>query len=287
MAFRVSKRRSLWLFVLPSLITSAVLFGIPVAMVLWLSLTDAALQGQPAHFVGLANYLALAGDDRLLGACRNTVLIAVSGAIMQTGLGRALALALDALRRGAQTLLALIMLPNIITPVAGALFLKWIFITRWGLADAVLIPMGIDPPDWLGDPSWARGIVVFGDTWRAMPFAALVIYTALQMLDRALSDAARVDGATGWQVLRHVVLPGLRPVLLVIFGLRLMYAIRLFDLVYMLTDGGPGSATETMSLYAYTLAMRRLQLGQAAAVGVIAALLAVAPFLAALTARRR
>jgi ABC-type sugar transport system permease subunit len=96
MAFRVSKRRSLWLFVLPSLITSAVLFGIPVAMVLWLSLTDAALQGQPAHFVGLANYLALAGDDRLLGACRNTVLIAVSGAIMQTGLGLALALALDA-----------------------------------------------------------------------------------------------------------------------------------------------------------------------------------------------
>src|ERR1700733_10068387 len=264
MAFRVSKRRSLWLFVLPSLITSAVLFGIPVAMVLWLSLTDAALQGQPAHFVGLANYLALAGDDRLLGACRNTVLIAVSGAIMQTGLGLALALALDALRRGAQTLLALIMLPNIITPVAGALFLKWIFITRWGLADAVLIPMGIDPPDWLGDPSGARGIVGFGATWRAMPFAALVIYTALQMLDRALSDAARVDGATGWQVLRHVVLPGLRPVLLVIFGLRLMDAIRLFDLVYMLTDGGPGSATETMSLYAYTLAMRRLQLGQAA-----------------------
>jgi multiple sugar transport system permease protein len=287
MAFRVSKRRSLWLFVLPSLITSAVLFGIPVAMVLWLSLTDAALQGQPAHFVGLANYLALAGDDRLLGACGNTVLIAVSGAIMQTGLGLALALALDALRRGAQTLLALIMLPNIITPVAGALFLKWIFITRWGLADAVLIPMGIDPPDWLGDPSWARGIVVFGDTWRAMPFAALVIYAALQMLDRALIDAARVDGATGWQVLRHVVLPGLRPVLLVIFGLRLMDGIRLFDLVYMLTDGGPGSATETISLYAYTLAMRRLQLGQAAAVGVIAALLAVAPFLAALPARRR
>jgi len=266
--------------VLPGLGVSFVLFGVPVLAVVWLSLTDAALRGQPARFVGLRNYVALAQDGRLAGACANTLVIALAGAVLQTGMGLALALALDALRRGAQAMLALAMLPNIITPVVGALFLRWIFLARWGLADAVLVPMGVTPPDWLGDPTWARALVVAGDSWRAMPFAALVIYAALQMLDRALVDAARVDGAGGWQVLRHVIFPALRPVLLVVFGLRLMDGVRLFDLVYVLTDGGPGSATETVSLYAYTMAMRRLEIGPAAAVCVIAAVLALVPLLA-------
>lgn len=280
MAARGSRAGTLWPFVLPSLGVSFVLFGVPVLAVVWLSLTDAALRGQPARFVGLRNYVALAQDGRLAGACANTLAIALAGAVLQTGLGLALALALDALRRGAQAVLALAMLPNIITPVVGALFLRWIFLARWGLADAVLVPMGVTPPDWLGDPTWARALVVAGDSWRAMPFAALVIYAALQMLDRALVDAARVDGAGGLQVLRHVIFPALRPVLLVVFGLRLMDGVRLFDLVYVLTDGGPGSATETVSLYAYTMAMRRLEIGPAAAVCVIAAVLALVPLLA-------
>jgi multiple sugar transport system permease protein len=280
MASRVSRLGSHWPFVLPSLLVSGLLLGIPVLFVIWLSLTDAALRGAPAHFVGLRNYFALSHDARLAGAVANTLLIALAGAVVQTGLGLALALALDALRRGAQALLALAMLPNIITPVAGALFLRWIFLARWGLADAILIPLGITPPDWLGDPLWARALVVAGDTWRAMPFAALVLYAALQMLDRGLVDAARVDGASRLQVLRHVTLPALRPVLLVVFGLRLMDGVRLFDLVYLLTDGGPGSATETLSLYAYTLAMRRLEIGQAAAVSVLAALVGLLPLLA-------
>jgi multiple sugar transport system permease protein len=133
---------------------------------------------------------------------------------------------------------------------------------------------------------WARALVVGGETWRAMPFAALVIYAALQMLDRALIDAARMDGAGGGQILRYVILPALRPVLLVVFGLRLMDGIRLFDLVFVMTDGGPGSVTETISFYAYTLAMRRLEIGQAAAVCVIAAMLALLP-LAAISLRFR
>lgn len=281
-----SRDRPSWLFALPSLALTSLLLGVPVVMAVWLSVTDASLRGQPPRFIGLGNYIGLAGDTRLLGACANTVLIALSGAVLQVALGLALALALDALRRGAQIILALVMLPNIITPVVGGLFLKWIFLARWGLADAILVPMGFSPPNWLGDPIWARALVVLGDTWRAMPFAALVLYAALQMLDRTLIEAARMDGASRWQVLRHVILPALRPVLLVVFGLRLMDGVRLFDLVYVLTDGGPGSATETISLYAYTLAMRRLEIGQAASVGVVAALLALTPLLALLVRRR-
>jgi multiple sugar transport system permease protein len=275
MAFRASA----WPFVLPSLILTGILFGIPVADAVFLSFTDAGLRGQPAQFVGLANYSALAADPRLPGACANTVLIAVAGAIVQTAAGLGCALALDSLRRGAQTMLTLIMLPNIIMPVAGALFLKWIFLPRWGLADAVLVSAGIGPPDWLGDPVLARAVVVAADTWRAMPFAALVLYAAVQMLDRSLVEAARIDGANRWQILRHVIVPALRPVLLVVFGLRLMDGIRLFDLIYVLTDGGPGGATETLPFVAYTLAMRRGEIGPAAAVGVVAAGLAMLPLL--------
>ena len=171
MAFRGSG----WLFVLPSLLLTGVLFGGPVASALYLSLTDAALRGQSPRFVGFANYIALASDARLLGACGNTVIIALSGAMIQTVLGLACALVLDSLRRGVQTLLSLVMIPNIIMPVAGALFLKWIFAARWGLADAILVPLGISTPDWLGNPVWARTLIVAGDAWRATPFAVLIL----------------------------------------------------------------------------------------------------------------
>jgi multiple sugar transport system permease protein len=236
------------------------LLGIPAVVVVYLSLTDAGLRGRVVHFVGFGNYIALLSDGRLLQDCETTLLIALSGAALQTVFGLFLALALDAVRRGAHTLLALAMLP--------------------------LIPMDVNPPDWLGDPNWARAMVVAGEAWRALPFAALVIYAGLQMIDRVLVDAARIDGATPWRVVWHVVLPALRPVLLVVFGLRLMDGVRLFDLVYVLTDGGPGSATETISFYAYTVAMRRLEIGQAAAIAVVAALLALTPLLV-FAARRR
>lgn len=275
----MASRDRIWPFVLPSLVLTGALFGVPVLSALYLSLTDLALRGQAPRFVGLANYLALAGDERLLAASGNTVLFALAGAVAQTVLGLVCALGLDALRRGARTLLPAIMIPNIITPVAGALFLKWLFASRFGLADAILIPLGFSTPDWLGDPVWARALIVAGDTWRAAPFAALVLYAALQTRDRAVDEAARIDGARFPQLVRYVIVPDLRPVLLVVFGLRLMDGIRLFDLVYVLTDGGPGSATETISFYAYTLAMRRLEIGRAAAVCVVAAALAMAPLL--------
>jgi multiple sugar transport system permease protein len=151
----------------------------------------------------------------------------------------------------------------------AALFLKWIFAANWGLFDATALALNLSPPDWLGDPFWAKVTVILADAWQFTPFMMLVLYAALQTLDQALFEAARIDGATGLQVLWHIILPALRPVILFAVAVRLMDAFRFFDSIYVLTGGGPGTATETITMYTYQLAFRLLQVGKASALGVL------------------
>ena len=254
---------------------TGLLLGVPVLGALVLSLTDADLRGSPVHFVALANYAILLDDPRARAAIATTALFALTGAALQVGLGLALALALSAFKKGVQAILAISMLPNIITPVIGALFLKWIFVSRWGLADQIAAAIGIRTPDWLGDASWARAIVVLCESWRAAPFAFVVLYAALQLIDHSLVEAARVDGAGAMPLFRHVLLPALLPAIIVVLAIRVLDGVRLFDLVYVMTDGGPGGATETLSLYAYVIGLRRLDVGLAAAGATLAAALAL------------
>jgi multiple sugar transport system permease protein len=153
--------------------------------------------------------------------------------------------------------------------VVGAIFLKWLFIGRFGLLDSTLISMDIYPPDWLGDPVWAKITLILADTWKFMPFLMLVLYAGLQSFDTQLLEAAQIDGANAWQRLRYVILPMMKPLILFVVAIRAMDAFRFFDLVYVLTNGGPGTATETITLYTYQLGFRMLEVGKASALGVI------------------
>ena len=180
-----------------------------------------------------------------------------------------LALGLYALTRGTRLISLLNFLPNVVTPVVGAIFLKWLFIGRFGLIDSTLLSFDLFPPDWLGDPIWAKVTLIIADTWKFMPFLMLVLYAGLQAFDTQLLEAAAIDGANPWQRLRYVILPMMKPLILFVISIRAMDAFRFFDLVYVLTSGGPGTATETITLYTYQLGFRMLDVGKASALGVL------------------
>ena len=170
----------------------------------------------------------------------------------------------------------LLFLPHIITPVVATLFLKWILTSNWGLIDATLLTFNINPPDWLGDPVWAKICVVLADAWIFTPFVMLVLYAALQTLDQAQIEAASIDGANGWRIIRHIILPSLVPVIVFTVSVRLMDVFRFFDTIYVLTGGGPGTATETITMYTYQLGFQLLQVGKASALGIITLIIVAA-----------
>jgi multiple sugar transport system permease protein len=220
-------------------------------------------------FIGLTNYADLLTDARFWGDLLNTVIIVGASVALQLVMGMALALALYAATRGVRLISLLNFLPNVVTPVVGAIFLKWLFIGRFGLLDSTLISMDFYPPDWLGDPVWAKITLILADTWKFMPFLMLVLYAGLQAFDTQLLEAAQIDGANAWQRLRYVILPMMKPLILFVVAIRAMDAFRFFDLVYVLTNGGPGTATETITLYTYQIGFHMLEVGRASALGVI------------------
>ena len=205
-------------------------------------------------------------------------------------LGLLVAYGLYRLTFGAKALNTLMFMPSIITPVVAALFLRWIFIGRWGLVSGLLISWGIFPPDFLGQPNWARFTVILADAWQFTPFMILVLYAGFNTVDPSQIEAGQVDGAGPWRQLIHIMLPAIRPLILFVLAIRVMDAFRFFDQIYVLTAGGPGTATQTITMYTYVLAFRLLQVGKASALGVISLIItavAITGIIAVLYRRER
>jgi ABC-type sugar transport system permease subunit len=269
-------QRGLWLFLVPSFGLMTLVLLWPLGYAAYLSTFDYYLGSREMHFVGLANYAQLLGEPRLWHSLWTTVVIASGSVAVEFALGFVLALALYRLTLSVRVFVILLFLPHILTPVVATLFLKWILTSNWGLIDATLLTFNINPPDWLGDPVWARICVVLADAWIFTPFVMLVLYAALQALDLAQIEAARIDGADGWRIVRHIILPSLVPVIVFTVSVRLMDVFRFFDTIYVLTGGGPGTATETITLYTYQLGFQLLQVGKASALGIITLILVAA-----------
>ena len=259
----------MWLFMAPSVVVMALVLFYPFFSAVYYSFFNYYLGSQSVSFVGLDNYVNLLREERFWLDMGNTFLIVGLSVALQLVIGLALALALYACTRGVRLISLLNFLPHVVTPVVGGIFLKWMFVGRWGLLDATLIGFNIFPPDWLGDPNWAKFTVIMADTWKFMPFLMLVLYAGLQSFDTALLEAAQIDGANAWQRLRYIILPMMKPLILFVVAIRTMDAFRFFDLIYVLTNGGPGTATETITLYTYQLAFRLLEVGRASALGVL------------------
>jgi multiple sugar transport system permease protein len=269
-------QRGLWLFLVPSFGLMALVLLWPLGYAAYLSLFDYYLGSREMRFVGLANYAQLLSEARLWHSLWTTLIIAFGSVAVEFALGFILAFAIYSVTFSVRVFMILLFLPHIITPVVATLFLKWILTSNWGLIDATLLTFNVNPPDWLGDPIWAKICVVFADAWIFTPFVMLVLYAALQTLDLAQIEAARIDGANGWRLIRHIIFPSLVPVIIFTVSVRLMDVFRFFDTIYVLTGGGPGTATETITMYTYQLGFQLLQVGKASALGIITLIIVAA-----------
>jgi multiple sugar transport system permease protein len=269
-------QRGLWLFLVPSFGLMTLVLLWPLGYAAYLSTFDYYLGSREMRFVGLANYVQLLSEVRLWQSLWTTIVIALGSVGVEFTLGFVLAFALYRLTFSVRAFMILLFLPHIITPVVATLFLKWILTSNWGLIDATLMTFNISPPDWLGDPVWAKICVILADAWIFTPFVMLVLYAALQALDQTQIEAASIDGADSWRLIRHIILPSLVPVIVFTVSVRLMDVFRFFDAVYVLTGGGPGTATETVTMYTYQLGFQLLQVGKASALGIITLIIVAA-----------
>jgi multiple sugar transport system permease protein len=223
--------------------------------------------GRP--FVGGANYVEAMRDARFWSALAHTgVFVAISVTIELTG-GLVLALGLERLSRTAGAVRTAILLPWAIPTVVAALVWRFMFESPNGLATGLIETVGASSPTWFADPVAAWAPLILADAWKTTPFVAILLVAGLQNIDRSVLEAAAVDGAGPWRQFRDVTLPLLRPALLVAFLFRMLDAVRVFDIVYVMTGGGPGTATEPIALYTFTTLLQNLRFGYGSALSVI------------------
>jgi multiple sugar transport system permease protein len=251
-------------FVIPALALLSLVTVYPVTYVLVLSLQRRMPIFDISRFVGLDNYLFLLSDDRFWNALGNTAYFTALSVMVELLLGLAVALLMERRFRMKGIARAVILIPWAIPTVVSARMWEWIFNTDFGVLN-YLTGLRVN---WLGSPFWAMHAAVAVDVWKTTPFVAILLMAGLQSIPRDLYQAARVDGAGPWTVFRHVTLPLLRPVILVVLLFRTLDAFRVFDAVYVLTGGGPANSTETLSIYAYRVLFQTLQFGYGSALAV-------------------
>ena len=257
-------------FVSPALLALAALTVYPGLWVLWLSLQQRIPIFGIARFVGVEHYAFLAGDARFWNAVRVTLVFTAVSVGLELALGLLVALALQRQRAGRRVALSLLLLAWALPSVVTAELFKWLYDPSAGLVNVLL---GGHAFNWLGDPRLALPGLIAADVWRTMPFVALLCYARLLTIPPEVYEAARVDGAGRAATLAYVTLPLLRSILLIALLFRTLDALRAFDLMFVLTRGGPAGTTETLTVYAYSSLFQTLQLGFGAAVGCVIFLL--------------
>lgn len=235
---------------------------LPSLVGLGYSFTDWSAYSTDLHWVGLANFAALfQPNSEYVGAIENTVIFTIATIILKTVIALALAVLLTSgVRRLAYLYRALIYLPALLPMVAVGIVFKSILDPDVGLLNSTLrlVGLGALAQQWLTNVSLALWSVIGVDTWKGVGYIMVILIAGILAIPREYYEAASIDGASGWQAFRYITLPMLRPVLAVTTVLNLLYALRVFDIVYVLTNGGPGYATDTV----YTAIFNAFSLGQ-------------------------
>jgi ABC-type sugar transport system permease subunit len=267
------ERRFAAVLMAPALLAVLVIAVVPLASTFWesLHLHDLRMPWLGRPFVGLANYVTLARDARFWDALAHTAVFVLITVALELALGLALALGFDAMRHGRSAARVLLLLPWAVPTVVAALVWRFMFEGRTGLASTILVQVGLldEPIAWLVGNVTAWIPLILADVWKTTPFVALLLLAGLQSIPGDVHEAARLDGAGPWRRFVSITLPLLAPALLVAGLFRTLDALRVFDLVYVLTNGGPGTATESISLYTFDQLLQNLRFGLGSATAMV------------------
>jgi len=243
----------------------------PFYRAIWLSLTD-KLVGYPERFVGLRNYAYLIQDDTFHEVIRNSVVFTVGSVALKVVTGMAMALVLNSVVRGRSFFRGLMLLPWITSTVIIALTWRWMFdaFPGRGFFNSVLIDLGLlrRPIAFMASPQGAMAAVIVANWWRAFPFFGVSFLAGMQAIPGELYEAASVDGASAWRRFWHITLPGLKHVVIVTSLLSFILTINDFNIIYVMTRGGPGTATQVFATYSYQVAFGQLRWGRGVTISI-------------------
>ena len=266
------ERRTGWILLIPALLLLALVYAYPIGRSVWLSLFNQNL-GTELHpvFAGLDNYARMTGDGRFWQSLSNTVVFTVCSVLLELILGMGVALVLNQSFRGRGVVRTIAILPWALPTALIATTWAWIFNDQAGIVNDLLLRLGLIKTgiNWLGNPFPAMLSVIVTDVWKTTPFISILLLAGLQSIPADLYEAHAIDGATPWQSFRQITLPLLIPQVLVASLFRFAQAFGVFDLIQVMTSGGPGGATETVSIYIYATVMRYLDFGYGAALVVV------------------
>ncbi|MEO6748457.1 MAG: sugar ABC transporter permease [Casimicrobiaceae bacterium] len=265
------------LFMLPAAVLLLVFLTYPLALGTWLGFTNAKI-GRAGTFIGLDNFEFIWGDSLTRLALFNTLFYTIVASVIKFMLGLWLAVLLNEHMPFKSFFRAVILLPFIVPTALSAIAFWWIYDAQFSILSWMLTRMGLIHQyiDFLGDPWLARGSVIAANVWRGIPFVAICLLAGLQTISPSLYEAAALDGASGWHQFRYVTLPLLTPIIAVVMTFSVLFTFTDFQLIYVLTRGGPLNATHLMATLSFQRAIPGGNLGEGAAIAT-----AMVPFLLA------
>lgn len=262
------------LFVAPAILLLVVLFIFPLLWALILSFSDySATRNQPINWVWFENYARVITSDVVHSRAGVTAIFVVGAVALQTVLGFLTAYLISRQERGRGALAVLFMLPMMLSPVVVGAFWKLMLSSQFGVVNGLLELVGLPPQLWLTQTWLARLSLIVADSWQWTPFIMVIALAGLTAVPKYLYEAAEIDRASEWFKFRQITLPLVWPLLLIAVLFRAIDAFRLFDLVYVLTGGGPGSTSETLSYHLYKIAFLNFDTGTASAYGFLMVIL--------------
>jgi ABC-type sugar transport system permease subunit len=263
--------RLAWALALPAIGAVGLIAAFPIVWTFWESLHMHDLRmpwlGRP--YVGGANYWEALADVRLRSAVAHTLAFAAATVTLELACGLVLALVLNGVVRARGLLRTAVLLPWAVPTVVAALVWRFMFESPSGLVTTIAGRFGIGAPTWFASALGAWVPLILADVWKMTPFVAILLLAGLQNIDQTLYEAADMDGASAWHRFTGITLPLLRPAMTVAVLFRGLDALRVFDLVYVMTGGGPGSATEPIALFTFTSLLQNLRFGFASAISVM------------------
>jgi len=260
------KNKNQYLLYLPLMLTLGITVVYPLIYSLYISFFSYdIIRPYMTFFVGFRNYSYLLRDPVVIQATINTIIFVLVSVGFQMLTGVSLALLIHNEFKKTNLLLTFLLFPVFLTPIAAGFIWRWLYNPDFGLINYFLELLGLAGLDWLGQSSIALLSIIIVEVWRLSPFVLLLTTAGIRSLPTEPFEAAKVDGASYWQTLRYVTLPYLKPVLFAILVLRTIDAFKAFDVFYVLTQGGPGTSTEILSLQIYKQGLKYFELGRSAA----------------------